>query len=89
MRKRYLDSTLHQAGPAGGQDDQDDGKQGRGEDLSEISVKGLEEDARASSLHDRDAVDRFWQRQHGWHESAKVGESIIRAQAGREGKKQQ
>lgn len=89
MRKRYLGSTLRQAGPAGDQDDQDDSKQGRGEDLSEISVKGLEEDARASSLHDRDAVDRFWQRQHGWHESAKVGDSIIRAQAGREGKKQQ
>lgn len=90
MRKRYLESTLRS--DVG--DDEDEGGvqkgQGiRGSELSEISVKTLEDDARASSLHETDPADRFWRRQKGWLESARVGQSIIQAQVGKEGKKQQ
>ncbi|KAK5685692.1 hypothetical protein LTS12_029060, partial [Elasticomyces elasticus] len=56
--------------------------------MSDITMKNLEEDARTSSVHMTDDTDRFWLRQKGWHESAKVGESIIRAQASRADKKQ-
>lgn len=90
MRKRFLDSTIHGGvqiddEPAG----VDEKQLGRGADMADITVKTLEDDARKSSVHMTDDTDRFWLRQRGWHESAKVGESIIRAQASREDKKQQ
>ena len=87
MRKRYLESTLRSDATAG--EDEKDDMPGAGQKLSEISVKTLEEDARTSSLHETEPQDRFWLRQKGWRESAQVGESIIRAQAGKEGNKQQ
>lgn len=89
MRKRYLDSTLR--GDVGADEPADTDKYqiGRGSDLSQIDVKTLEDDARASSVHTTDTAERFWMRQKGWHESAKVGESIIQAQAALDNKKQQ
>ncbi|BCR90548.1 anoctamin family protein [Aspergillus chevalieri] len=86
MRKRYLESTLR-TDVVG--DEPDDEIDIRGSELDEISVKTLEDDARKSSLHETDPADRFWRRQKGWLESARVGQSIIQAQVGKEGKKQQ
>lgn len=88
MRKRFLDSTIRGDVKI---DEPDAGETqlGRGSDMSDITMKNLEEDARTSSVHMTDDTDRFWLRQKGWHESAKVGESIIRAQASRADKKQQ
>lgn len=89
LRKRFLDSTLRGDGPIDEPPDTDEAQLGRGSDLSDITVQNLEDDARTSSVHLTDDTDRFWLRQKGWHESAQVGESIIRAQTSPATKKQQ
>lgn len=81
MRKRYLDSTLR------AESDKDETEPAV--ELSGISRESLENDARSSSLHDVNPAERFWTRQKGWSESAKVGAGIIRNQAERTMKKQQ
>lgn len=73
MRKRYLESTLR------AQNEEDDDEDEPRSESPEISRDALEDDARRSSLHDTDPAERFWMRQHGWAESAKVGAGIIRA----------
>ena len=42
-----------------------------------ITRQSLEEDARAGSLKSSSASDRFWARQRGWEETAKVGAGLI------------
>lgn len=74
MRKRYLDSTLR-AETEKDQDQDDVVTEAPG-----LSRAALEEDARRSSSHDTDPAERFWMRQRGWMESAKVGAGIIQAQ---------
>ncbi|KAL1851454.1 hypothetical protein Plec18167_008645 [Paecilomyces lecythidis] len=79
LRRKYLQSAI------------DAEKEGvTGEDVEEPVLQGgeekitresLEEDARASTLRDSTASDRFWGRQRGWQESVKVGAGIIEAQA--------
>lgn len=73
MRRRYLESMTAQT-------DADEA-----DDVSSIESPGLsradlEEDARRSSLQETDPAERFWMRQRGWTESAKVGAGIIQAQ---------
>lgn len=89
MRKRFLESTIRGDVQIDEQPDMDEKQLGRGADMDDITVKTLEDDARTSSVHMVDDTDRFWLRQKGWHEAAKVGESIIRAQVSQENKKQQ
>ncbi|KAJ5101282.1 Acyl-CoA N-acyltransferase [Penicillium alfredii] len=74
MRKRYLDSTLR--AETGDDDEKDEGLM----ESPEISRTSLEEDARRASLQGTDSTERFWMRQRGWAESAKVGAGIIQAQ---------
>ncbi|KAJ5117021.1 hypothetical protein N7456_001369 [Penicillium angulare] len=82
MRKRYFESTLS------AQNDADQTEESPSESLG-LSRKALEEDARQSSLHETDPAERFWMRQHGWAESAKVGAGIIQARPTSTGKKEQ
>ncbi|KAJ5833934.1 Acyl-CoA N-acyltransferase [Penicillium riverlandense] len=83
MRKRYLESTLRaETDEVQGEDDVDT--------LSpETSRAALEEDARRASLHGSDPAERFWMRQHGWMESAKVGAGMIQAPPAKEGIKKE
>ncbi|KAI9841087.1 MAG: hypothetical protein M1837_000991 [Sclerophora amabilis] len=87
VRKRYLEESLGEQGilePLSADD---------GGGLEEkITRESLEEEARKGSLVDSTPQDRFWRRQRGWRESAKVGTGIIRktTSAGKgEGKKSQ
>ncbi|KAJ6164048.1 hypothetical protein N7470_002720 [Penicillium chermesinum] len=73
VRKRYLESTLHT--PI--HDSDEKSAEGTGDGLSRSA---LEDDARETTLHDADPAERFWKRQHGWDESAKIGAGIIQAQ---------
>lgn len=58
-------------------------------DLSNITRRSLEDEARTSSLNSSRVEDRFWARQRNWSETAQIGGSIIgRAVAG-ESKKSQ
>jgi hypothetical protein len=75
MRKRYLESTLKAEA----------NEEPEKEDLvsevpPELTRSALEEDARRNSGHSADPAERFWMRQRGWTESAKVGAGIIQAQ---------
>ena len=61
------------------------------ENTEKITRDSLEEDARKSSLGASSLEDRFWRRQRGWEESAKVGTYFIEeaTAATSEGKKEQ
>ena len=83
MRKRYLESTLR------AQTEEDNDDDVTRSESPEISRAALEDDARRSSLHETDPAERFWMRQHGWMESAKVGAGIIRAQPASGGTKKE
>ncbi|KAI9717348.1 MAG: hypothetical protein M1828_007236 [Chrysothrix sp. TS-e1954] len=55
-----------------------------------ITRESLEEEARQGSIHGASTTqDRFWARQRGWQESAKVGVSLIEKAAPAESKKAQ
>ncbi|KAJ5261016.1 hypothetical protein N7478_011611 [Penicillium angulare] len=82
MRKRYFESTIS------AQNDADQTEESPSESLG-LSRKALEEDARQTSLHEADPAERFWMRQHGWAESAKVGAGIIQARPTPTAKKEQ
>lgn len=82
MRKRYLDSTIK----TGVEDVEPEEEPSQ---VQDISREKLEDDARAETRHDVDQAERFWARQKGWTESAKVGAGIIKAQRERENKKVQ
>ncbi|KAL2868972.1 anoctamin family protein [Aspergillus lucknowensis] len=87
IRKRYLESTL---GARSSDDEEEVTPKDESIELSDITRKTLEEDARDWSRHGTNPEERFWMRQKGWRESAKVGSSIIKSQAaGTETKKQQ
>lgn len=83
MRKRYLDSTIK------AQNDEDEEPEDPSADIPDISRESLEDDARASTLHHIDQAERFWSRQKGYSESAKVGAGIIKNQLAKANKKQQ
>lgn len=83
MRKRYLDSTIR------AQSDEDEAPEDHSAAIPDISRESLEDDARASTMHDIDPAERFWTRQHGYSESAKVGAGIIKNQLARANKKHQ
>lgn len=70
VRKRYLEETL------GGEEATELPQKGS---MDQISRASLEEDAREGSLHDSGPKERFWARQKGWEESAKVGTGLIEA----------
>lgn len=48
-----------------------------GEDAEEITREMLEEEARTGSLKSATPAERFWKRQRGWQESAKVGKGLM------------
>ncbi|KAK3696462.1 hypothetical protein LTR37_017963 [Vermiconidia calcicola] len=48
-----------------------------GEKVDEVTRSSLEEDARQSSLRTSSPVERFWDRQRGWKEAAKIGRLYI------------
>ncbi|KAL4890562.1 calcium-activated chloride channel-domain-containing protein [Aspergillus ambiguus] len=91
MRKRYLESTLQ----SHSSDDESEEpaaptEADSGVDLSQITRKTLEEDAREWSRHGTDPAEKFWQRQKGWRESALVASSIVRTLTAKsESKKEQ
>lgn len=74
MRKRYLESINAEA------NEEPDEKDPMSEAPPELTRSGLEEDARQNSGRSSDPAERFWMRQRGWTESAKVGAGIIQAQ---------
>ncbi|KAL4778363.1 calcium-activated chloride channel-domain-containing protein [Aspergillus varians] len=86
VRKRYLESTL---GPRSSDDEEDLTAKDESMELSDITRKSLEDDARHWSKHNMNPEERFWIRQKGWKESAKVGASIIESQAESDTKKEQ
>ncbi|EPS26362.1 hypothetical protein PDE_01298 [Penicillium oxalicum 114-2] len=84
LRKRYLESTL--------QVDVNEALEEKDEVVDrppELTRKALEEDARRNSEHSTDPAERFWMRQRGWTESAKVGSGIIQAQPTKKNVKKQ
>ncbi|BCS30541.1 anoctamin family protein [Aspergillus puulaauensis] len=85
IRKRYLESTL---GARSSDDEEDLTAKDESMELSDITRKSLEEDARAWAKHNTDPEERFWMRQKGWREAVTVGTSIIESQA-EESKKEQ
>lgn len=85
IRKRYLESTL---GARSSDDEEDLTAKDESMELSDITRKSLEEDARSWSKHNTDPEERFWMRQKGWREAVTVGTSIIESQA-EESKKEQ
>lgn len=85
IRKRYLESTL---GARSSDDEEDPTAKDESMELSDITRKSLEEDARAWAKHNTDPEERFWMRQKGWKEAVTVGTSIIESQA-EESKKEQ
>ncbi|KAF9894460.1 hypothetical protein FE257_007963 [Aspergillus nanangensis] len=81
MRRRYLESTLLTRSAS--DDDESEAEQppadaDSGVDLSQITRKTLEEDAREWTRHGTDPAEKFWQRQKGWRESAHVASAIVR-----------
>ena len=85
IRKRYLDSALQNQS-----DDDEPRSEKEGVATPEITRQSLEDDARASTLHDINPAERFWTRQKGWSESYQVGKHIIETQAKQsESKKEQ
>jgi anoctamin-10 len=48
-----------------------------GEKADDITRSSLEEDARQSSLHNATPQEKFWDRQRGWKEAAKMGKLFI------------
>ncbi|KAF7718876.1 Uncharacterized protein PECH_007191 [Penicillium ucsense] len=75
MRKRYLESTL--------QVDVNDTLAEKDKVIDNppaLTREALEEDARRNSEHSTDPAERFWMRQRGWTESAKIGSGIIQSQ---------
>ncbi|KAL2849892.1 calcium-activated chloride channel-domain-containing protein [Aspergillus pseudoustus] len=78
VRKRYLESTL---GARSSDDEEEIPAKDESMELSDITRKTLEDDARAWSSHGKDAEERFWMRQKGWREASKVGTSIIKSLA--------
>jgi anoctamin-10 len=60
-----------------------------GSDEVKIDKESLEEEARQGSLQASTVEDRFWLRQRGWRETAKVGAGIIQRAAPDESKKDQ
>lgn len=56
-----------------------------GEEAEEISRESLEEEARRGSLKSANSAEKFWGRQRGWRESAKVGRGFIEGDKGEEG----
>lgn len=85
IRKRYLESTL---GARSSDDEEDLTAKDESMELSDITRKSLEEDARAWAKHNTNPEERFWMRQKGWREAVTVGTSIIESQA-EESKKEQ
>jgi hypothetical protein len=85
IRKRYLESTL---GSRSSDDEEDLTAKDESMELSDITRKSLEEDARSWSKHNTDPEERFWMRQKGWREAVTVGTSIIESQT-EESKKEQ
>ncbi|KAJ9395203.1 hypothetical protein DTO282F9_7861 [Paecilomyces variotii] len=79
LRRKYLQSAIDAEKEATTGDDVEEPVLHAGGE--KITRESLEEDARASTLRDSTATDRFWGRQRGWQESAKVGARIIQAQA--------
>ncbi|KAK5169460.1 uncharacterized protein LTR77_005436 [Saxophila tyrrhenica] len=53
-----------------------------GEKADEITRRSLEEDARQGSLHDASPREKFWDRQRGWKEAAKMGRLFIERDEG-------
>ncbi|KAF3480910.1 uncharacterized protein GIQ15_06257 [Arthroderma uncinatum] len=51
------------------------------EDVEQITLASLEEDARKFSMPDATPSEVFWARQRGWKESARIGAAIIQADA--------
>ncbi|KAL2832579.1 calcium-activated chloride channel-domain-containing protein [Aspergillus cavernicola] len=86
IRKRYLESTL---GARSSDEEEEVTEKDQSMEISDITRKTLEDDARAWTKHDTDPEERFWMRQKGWRESAQVAHSIIKSQADEEGKKEQ
>jgi anoctamin-10 len=58
-----------------------------GDDQIKVDKESLEEDARKGSMQTSSVEDRFWLRQRGWRETAKVGSTIIDRTAPDESKK--
>lgn len=83
IRKRYLDSALRAA------TDESEESEKPTVEVADISRPSLEDDARSSTIHTTDLAERFWTRQKGWSESAKVSAGIIQNRASRTSKKQQ
>ena len=79
VRKRYLEEQF-------GEDVLEEPPVSIGEE--KITRKSLEDEARDSSLRSSTAGDRFWARQRGWQETAKVGAGLIDRMAPDEGKKE-
>lgn len=48
-----------------------------GEKADDITRSSLEDDARQSSLHSATPEEKFWDRQRGWKEAAKMGKVFI------------
>jgi anoctamin-10 len=83
VRKRYFDESLSELAKFPTLKAVADGS-------AEITRASLEDDARTGSLQTSTSETRFWGRQKGWSESAKVGASIIeRAAPDEETKKAQ
>ncbi|KAL4945763.1 hypothetical protein BDV06DRAFT_209234 [Aspergillus oleicola] len=86
LRKRYLKSTL---GARSSDEEEDLTAKDESMELSEITRKSLEDDARGWTKHDTVAEERFWLRQKGWRESARVAASIVESSAEADSKKEQ
>ncbi|KKK18217.1 hypothetical protein AOCH_004532 [Aspergillus ochraceoroseus] len=78
VRKKYLESTL---GVRSSDDEEDIVMEDHSMEVSDITRKSLEDDARNWSRHGTEPEERFWMRQKGWKESAKVASSFIQNQA--------
>ena len=79
VRKKYLEASL-------GDDAMDLPPSAESEHITRAS---LEDEARQDSLRTTGPQDRFWHRQRGWEESARVGSGLIEKMAPVESKKTQ
>ena len=77
VRKQYFEESLNELQVKPKMEDA----------FEKIDRSSLEEDARRSSLSESTVEVRFWGRQKGWRESAKVGEGLIAQSARQEPKK--
>ncbi|KAL5335070.1 calcium-activated chloride channel-domain-containing protein [Aspergillus crustosus] len=87
LRKRYLESTL--GARSSDEEEEIPVAKDESQELSDITRRTLEDDARTLTKHTTGAEERFWMRQKGWRESAKVGSSIISSQVSEGTKKEQ